>query len=281
MDMIQTETETEIPSVEIEAEQEETVVSNLCENCGSSPCKDGQMIVDTKELIDRNHCRVAVPNCAKNCWGDGYRAQHGEVVNIESAQTVLVRWVDGSVSQYNVYDSDHLDTDSVLCFNCIENQEIFKEDRVSEDSCLGVQDLDEGSEVHIGSLIDALNEEFDIVDDNVKDLQDQEEARHLNDTKSESQDQCSNCCSIPCKDGFMIVNTNQIHNEDCQVMVANYDKNYWGSGFRAQRGEVKLLESPERVTVRWVDGSLSQYNVHHSQHPESDSVLCFNCTPAA
>jgi len=62
-----------------------------------------------------------------------------------------------------------------------------------------------------------------------------------------------------------------------QVAVANCVTSYWGNGYRAQRGEVTKIDSTDRVTVQWVDGSESQFNVHPTERPETDSVLCFHC----
>jgi len=89
-----------------------------CINCGCLACRDGQVIGSTLQLGGKLGCQVAVANCVSSYWGSGYRAQRGEVTKLDSLSTVSVRWVDGSESQYNVYFTEHPDTDSVLCFHC-------------------------------------------------------------------------------------------------------------------------------------------------------------------
>jgi len=89
---------------------------------------------------------------------------------------------------------------------------------------------------------------------------------------------CENCDCIACKDGEVIASTLEFGGRlGCQVAVANCVTSYWGNGYRAQRGEVTKIDSTDRVTVQWVDGSESQFNVHPTERPETDSVLCFHC----
>jgi len=108
---------------------------------------------------------------------------------------------------------------------------------------------------------------------------------------------CENCDCIACKDGEVIASTLEfggrlgcqvgkvnlknttcfILNSNSEVAVANCVTSYWGNGYRAQRGEVTKIDSTDRVTVQWVDGSESQFNVHPTERPETDSVLCFHC----
>jgi len=91
-----------------------------CENCGCVACRDGHVIGSTLELRGKLGCQVAVANCVTSYWGNGYRAQRGQVTSLDSLSTVSVRWVDGSESQYNVYHTEKPETDSVLCFHCRE-----------------------------------------------------------------------------------------------------------------------------------------------------------------
>jgi len=108
---------------------------------------------------------------------------------------------------------------------------------------------------------------------------------------------CENCDCIACKDGEVIASTLEfggrlgcqvgkvnlknttcfILNSNSEVAVANCVTSYWGTGHRAQRGKVTKIDSTDRVTVRWVDGSKSQFNVHPTERPDTDTVLCFHC----
>jgi len=90
----------------------------MCENCGCIACKDGEVIASTLEFEGRLGCQVAVANCVTSYWGNGYRAQRGEVTKIESTDRVKVQWVDGSESQFNVHPTERPETDTVLCFHC-------------------------------------------------------------------------------------------------------------------------------------------------------------------
>jgi len=97
----------------VEAEEE-----RLCENCNCIACKDGEVIASTLEFGGRLGCKVAVANCVTSYWGNGYRAQRGEVAKIDSTDRVTVQWVDGSESQFNVHPTERPETDTVLCFHC-------------------------------------------------------------------------------------------------------------------------------------------------------------------
>jgi len=90
----------------------------LCENCNCIACKDGEVIASTLEFGGRLGCQVAVANCVTSYWGNGYRAQRGEVTKIDSTDRVTVQWVDGSESQFNVHPTERPETDTVLCFHC-------------------------------------------------------------------------------------------------------------------------------------------------------------------
>merc|ERR1712240_186711 len=68
-----------------------------------------------------------------------------------------------------------------------------------------------------------------------------------------------------------------ILNSKTEVAVANCVTSYWGNKFRAQQGKVSKIDCLDRVTVRWVDGSESQFNVHPTDRPDTDTVLCFHC----
>jgi len=90
----------------------------MCENCNCIVCKDGEVIASTLEFGGRLGCQVAVANCVTSYWGNGYRAQRGEVTKIDSTDRVTVHWVDGSESQFNVHPTERPETDTVLCFHC-------------------------------------------------------------------------------------------------------------------------------------------------------------------
>jgi len=102
---------------------DEEIVEMKCSNCDCVACRDGQVICSTLEFGGRLGCQVAVANCVRSYWGNGYRAQRGEVTKLDSPSTVTVRWVDGSESQYNVYITENPETDTVLCFHCREKED--------------------------------------------------------------------------------------------------------------------------------------------------------------
>jgi len=88
---------------------------------------------------------------------------------------------------------------------------------------------------------------------------------------------CKNCFSVPCLDGKVIVSTDQLTNINSKVAVPNCSVDNWGTEFRAQRGQITGVASEDTVRVSWINGTESAYNVHDSDNPEADSVLCFNC----
>merc|ERR1719481_756316 len=207
---------------------------DMCSNCKSSPCQDGSMIVDTQDMDIGT--KVAVPNCCKSYWGEGFRSQHGKVVKIDSLNMVTVHWVDGSESQYNLYRSQHPETDSVLSFNCRDEKKFSEEDIASENG------------------------------------------REILDRENHSEDDiCKNCLMDPCSDGKIISSTEQLPNKNCKVYVPNCSVDNWGASGKAQRGQVLKILSGLSVQVLWINGTESEYNVHDTDYPESDTVLCFNC----
>jgi len=140
----------------------------------------------------------------------------------------------------------------------------------------------------------------------VKDIKNNEVAENTSCTLDTNEDEdmteadeatCENCDCIACKDGEVIASTLEfggrlgcqvgkvnlknttcfILNSNSEVAVANCVTSYWGNGYRAQRGEVTKIDSTDRLTVQWVDGSESQFNVHPTERPETDTVLCFHC----
>lgn len=121
----------------------------------------------------------------------------------------------------------------------------------------------------------------------VKDIKNNEVAENTSCTLDTNEDEdmteadeatCENCDCIACKDGEVIASTLEFGGRlGCQVAVANCVTSYWGNGYRAQRGEVTKIDSTDRLTVQWVDGSESQFNVHPTERPETDTVLCFHC----
>jgi len=107
---------------------------------------------------------------------------------------------------------------------------------------------------------------------------------------------CRDCGCLACLDGEVIASTldfggrlgcqaaENLNNTTCfilnsitEVAVANCVTSYWGNRFRAQQGKVSKIDCLDRVTVRWVDGSESQFNVHPTDRPDTDTVLCFHC----
>jgi len=230
-----------VESMSETCDEEEEILDSNCSNCGYFPCRDGKMITRSDEIQGMD-TKVAVPNCCKSYWGHGFRSQHGKIVKIDSLNTVTVKWRDDSVSQYNVYHTENPDNDSVLCFNCLEEELEELEDL--EDDCIPQEDED-----------DAITDNFLIVSSNA----------------------CRNCMKSHCLDGEVIENANDLDNNDCKVMVRNCSTDKWGESKRAQRGQVVKIDSPNTVTVRWRDDSVSQYNVYHTETPETDSVLCYNC----
>jgi len=91
-------------------------------------------------------------------------------------------------------------------------------------------------------------------------------------------EECGNCGCEACRDGQVICSTLELEGKlGCQVSVANCVVAYWGAGYRAQRGQVTRLDSSSTVSVKWVDGSTSQYNVYRTERPDTDPVLCFHC----
>lgn len=114
--------------------------------------------------------------------------------------------------------------------------------------------------------------------DNTEVDSDEYEEPEVDNVEEDEEEECGNCGCVACKDGQVIGSTLQLGGRlGCQVSVANCVASYWGSGRRAQRGQVTRVDSLSTVTVHWVDGSDTQFNVHFTERPETDSVLCFHC----
>jgi len=135
-----------------------------------------------------------------------------------------------------------------------------------------------------------------ITQDGHKDTVDTDQDDEMVEGEEKEEEVCKNCGCLACLDGEVIASTldfggrlgcqaaENLNNTTCfilnsitEVAVANCVTSYWGNGFRAQQGKVSKIDCLDRVTVRWVDGSESQFNVHPKDRPDTDTVLCFHC----
>jgi len=135
-----------------------------------------------------------------------------------------------------------------------------------------------------------------ITQDGHKDTVDTDQDDEMVEGEEKEEEVCKNCECLACLDGEVIASTldfggklgcqatENLNNTTCfilnsitEVAVANCVTSYWGNRFRAQQGKVSKIDCLDRVTVRWVDGTESQFNVHPTDRPDTDSVLCFHC----
>jgi len=135
-----------------------------------------------------------------------------------------------------------------------------------------------------------------ITQDGHKDTVDTDQDDEMVEGEEKEEEVCRNCGCLACLDGEVIASTldfggrlgcqaaENLNNTTCfilnsktEVAVANCVTSYWGNRFRAQQGKVSKIDCLDRVTVRWVDGSESQFNVHPTDRPDTDTVLCFHC----
>jgi len=135
-----------------------------------------------------------------------------------------------------------------------------------------------------------------ITQDGHKDTVDTDQDDEMVEGEEKEEESCRDCGCLACLDGEVIASTldfggrlgcqaaENLNNTTCfilnsitEVAVANCVTSYWGNRFRAQQGKVSKIDCLDRVTVRWVDGSESQFNVHPTDRPDTDTVLCFHC----